>query len=83
MSQLRNQLDQDVERLRKAAERIQEMREVNMELAKDRAVAVSALKIISTWARCMRLTDPLAAAEDARAIRERAMDTLRLMGEAK
>ena len=82
MSQLRNQLDQDVERLRKAADRIEQMRAENLELVRDRAVAVSALKIISTWARCMRFT-PLEAAEDARAIRERAMDTLRLMGEVK
>lgn len=80
MSQLRNQLDQDVERLRKAADRIKQMRDENLELAKDRAVAVQALKIIATWAKCLRLER---AREDAESIHDRAMDTLRLMGEAK
>ena len=81
MSQLRNQIDQDVERLRKAADRIRKMRDENLELAKDRAVAVQSLKIIATWAAWIATeNNPGISASN---IHDRAMDTLRLMGEAK
>ena len=52
-------------------------------LIDDRNAAICTLKIISTWARRMRLSDPLDAAKDAQAIHQRALDTLRLMGESK
>lgn len=81
MSQLRNQLDQDAIRLRKAADRVQLMRDVNLELAKDRAVAVQSLRIIATWAAW--LATERNSGISASQIHDRAMDTLRLMGEAK
>ena len=83
MSQLLHQVDMDVERLRKSADRISELREAHRQAIQDRANAISALKVIATWAKCMRLTDPLEAAKDAAVIRQRALDTLRLMGEIK
>lgn len=83
MSQLLHQVDMDVERLRKAADRISELRGAHRQSVQDRANAISALKVIATWAKCMRLTDPLEAAKDAALIRQRALDTLRLMGEIK
>lgn len=80
MSQLRHQLDQDVERLRKAAERIEQIIAECRALDRDRTIAVQSLKIIATWAACLRQDE---YDTDAQQIRARAMDTLRLMGEYK
>lgn len=78
MSQLRHQLDMDAARLRKAADRIDEMLGYVCELEQDRTVAVQSLKIISTWAACLRHDK---SDTDANQIRARALDALRLMGE--
>jgi len=83
MNQLLHQIDLDVDRLLKASSRIAELREAHRATTQQLETAISALKIIATWARCMRLTDALDAAHDARCIHQRAMDTLRLMGCAK
>ena len=74
MSQLRHQLEMDVERLRKSADRIEQIVAECRALDRDRTIAVQALKIIATWAAFM-------FDKDAKQIKARALDTLRLMGE--
>lgn len=78
MSQLRSQLDLDVERLRKASDRLEIALSVMRALQHDRTVAIQALKIIATWAKRLREDQ---CDTDANQIHERALDTLRLMGE--
>ena len=67
--------------MRKAAERIEQVREEVRKLMVDRSVAVQSLKIIATWAAW--LATERGGGVSASQIHDRAMDTLRLMGEAK
>jgi len=78
MSQLRRQLALDVERLRKTSDRIDQVIAECRALDRDRTIAVQSLKIIATWAACMRRDN---SDMDAKQIKGRALDTLRLMGE--
>ena len=81
MSQLRHQIDMDVDRLRKAADRIRLLRDEQRQVMTDRAIAVQSLKIIATWAAWIATERD--SGISASQIHDRAMDTLRLMGEAK
>lgn len=80
MSQLRHQIASDVERLRKAADRIEHVLAECRKLQYDNMIAVQCIKIIATWAACMRHDQ---FDTDAQQIRSKALDTLRLMGELK
>lgn len=81
MSQLRHQIDMDVDRLRKAADRIRLLRDEQRQLMTDRAIAVQTLKIIATWAAW--LATERGSGISAGQIYDMAMDALRLMGETK
>lgn len=78
MSQARHQLEKDAARLRKAADRIDHVLAECRKLQYDNMIAVQSLKIIATWAAFLR-RDQLDS--DAKQIRAKALDTLRLMGE--
>ena len=75
MSQLLHQADLDVERLRKAADRMDAMRARLREVTEQRAAAAQALKTIHIWAMNVQ------SERDIEQIADRAMDALRLMGE--
>ena len=78
MSQARHQLEKDAARLRNAADRIDHVLAECRKLQYDNMIAVQSLRIIATWAEFLR---PDEVDEDSRQIRERALDTLRRMGE--
>lgn len=64
----------DVERLRKASDRLTELHAAYCDAMEKINTAETSLKIIATWAKCSRI----GGTEMAR-IETRAMDTLRLM----
>ena len=78
MSQLLHQVDMDVERLRKAAARIERLRAEHRKLVEDRAIAIGALKIIATWASASCF-DFGRVERGIGHIHDRAIDALKLM----
>lgn len=74
MSQLLHQAELDVERLRKAAERIDQLRVLERVSRERLAVATNALKTIHIWA--MNVRDE----KDIRHIADRARDVLLVCG---
>lgn len=68
----------DVERLRKAADRLDDLALDYRVMQSRLETATQSLKVIATWAKCSTSSHP-----DLREIHNRAMDTLKLIGEIK
>jgi len=68
------QIRYDVERLRKASDRLDELHAAYCDALEKIKIAEIGLKVISTWAACSKI-----GGTDMQKIEARAMDTLRLM----
>jgi len=72
----RRQASLDINRLYSAADRLDKLTDAYTLALDDLRIAKDGLKIIATWASCLRIEF---AAHDAKNIHDRAMDTLSLM----